>query len=299
MKRHPLTVLKLGGSVLRDESDLPVAVAEVRRHQEAGHRVLAVVSALGGTTEKLLASARRLSTSPDPASLTALLATGEATSAALLALALDAVGLRTTVLEPAHVGPFTNGPLLDAEPLGLDGGSILEALERRPIAVLPGFIGRSLDGEVSVLGRGGSDLTALFAAHFLAADRCRLLKDVDGVYEGDPAAGGVSRRYRVLSWGDALALDPCILQPKALLVARRYRIAFEVGRPGEPAGTRVGAGPTVVEDPARPELHAVEPRPQPSSAPPHPSSRGVDATPAPVALDRNAPPLRRPQERIG
>lgn len=280
-----LVVLKLGSSVLRDESDLPRAADEIAGHVARGWRVLAVVSALGNGTERLIDRARPLldararqdastGTGAPPSSTTsgaatpprgastppggldeperegaraafaALLATGEAASAALVGLALDARGIDFSILDVGRVGPFTRGPQLDAMPHALDTGSVKRALVERPVAILPGFVGRDSNGRHTLLGRGGSDLSALFAAHNLRAERCRLLKDVDGIYEHDPALRrslGVPRRFAALDWDSALRLQDAILQHKAAQYAFRHRVVFEVGACGGGTGTVVGA----------------------------------------------------------
>jgi homoserine dehydrogenase len=223
---------------------------------------VAIVSAIGNNTDTLLERARKLIGSgragsdpfahsglvtsgdggPGAVALAALLATGEATSAALLGLALDRAGVPFTVLDAGRIGPFTHGPQLDGEPYWLDCRTVNRALDERPVAVLPGFVGRDDEGNFSLLGRGGSDLTALFVAHRLKASRCRLLKDVDGVYEHDPAKAPTQpHRYASLSWSDALALDGVLLQQKAIQFAHRHNVAFEVGQCGNDQITAVGA----------------------------------------------------------
>ena len=283
MSERPITVLKFGSSILRDEGDLPAVVGEVGALAAAGHRVVAVVSAMGGSTDDLLGRAGRICSNPDSSALSSLLATGEATSAALLAMALNRGGIPAAVLDPGRVGPVTRGPLLDAEPVSFNREITLSTLSNRPVAVMPGFVGRDRGGEFSLLGRGGSDLTALVVAHFLGAERCRLVKDVDGIYESDPSvgarngcrrghsdegpavAGGAQRRdparprrYELLSWDGALRLGAKVTQPKALEYARTHRLSFEVGAMGgvtdEAIGTAaarrtlVGPGPTLLED---------------------------------------------------
>ena len=247
MSRSELIVLKFGSSVLRSEADLPKAASEIARHVSSGARVVAVVSAIGDGTEKLLQQA--LATGHDPqqaeacsdAALAALLATGEASAAALLGLTLDRLGIACSVLDAGRVGPFTRGPQLDAEPHAFDAGTVKRALQQRPVAILPGFVGRDGDGHFSLLGRGGSDLSALFVADALNADRCCLLKDVDGIYDGDPARSGPRpRRYESLHWEETLRLNDCILQQKASQFAFRHRVPFEVGACGQTIGTRVG-----------------------------------------------------------
>src|SRR5438270_2555959 len=190
MRRHPLIVLKFGSSVLRSEEDLPRVVHEIYRWVRRGHRVLAVVSALGSTSTELLETALGYGAKPSQAAIAALVSTGEATSVALLALALDRAGIPCALLDAARMGFGTRGLILDADPCELDEPAILRALEEFPVAVAPGFVGRAEDGSTSLLGRGGSDLTALFLAQRLGAEHCRLIKDVDGLYEYDPAVGG-------------------------------------------------------------------------------------------------------------
>ena len=245
MSQQPLTVLKFGGSVLGTARDYAAAVADVRRHLQRGERVLAVVSALKGATDSLLADARDFGPAPEPAATASLLATGEAASAARLALALNAAGVEAALLDPSAIGLTTRGPLLDADPVAVDDEALRHALERSGAAVVPGFFGRDTSGGYALFGRGGTDLTALFLAHRLGARSCRLLKNVDGVYEHDPDAGGRKpRRYEVISWDDALKLGSRVIQPKSLHFARRERVEFTVAAVGSLRGTRVGAGPT-------------------------------------------------------
>src|SRR6185295_1771419 len=176
-REPPLAVLKFGSSVLPREDDLPRAVHEIYRYYRRGWRVVAVVSALGETTDRLAAQAKRFGADPAAHGVTALLSTGETTAAALLCLALDRAGVPATLVDPRRARLRTEGPPLDAEPRGLDGPLLERELRERPVAVFPGFYGVARDGGVALLGRGGSDLTALFLAHRLGAAHCRLLKD--------------------------------------------------------------------------------------------------------------------------
>src|SRR5689334_16886476 len=158
-----IKVLKFGSSVLRSEEDLSLAVHEIYREWRRGARVLAVVSAFGDTTDRLLARAESLCPEPEPSALAALLATGEATSAALLGLALARAGLPVKVLDPAQAGLLTDGGRLDAALISADIERLHEELQSA-VVVLPGFVGRDAEGGATLLGRGGSDLTALFLA---------------------------------------------------------------------------------------------------------------------------------------
>jgi len=250
MPAHPLVVLKFGSSVLGTERDYAAAVAGIQRHLQRGERVLAVVSALKGATDRLLADAHFFGPEPEPAATASLLATGESASAARLALALDAAGVEAALLDPGAIGLTTQGPLLDADPVSVNADAVRRSLEHSGAAVVAGFYGRDSAGGYALFGRGGSDLTALFLAHRLGARSCRLVKDVEGVYEHDPGSGGrAPRRYALLSWDDALKLGSRVVQPKTLHFARRERIEFEVGRVGSPACTRVGPGPSAWAEP--------------------------------------------------
>ena len=223
----PLTVLKLGGSVLRGEDDLAQAVHEVYRWAREGS-VIAVVSALHGVTDGLIARAERVCPRPQPAALAALVATGEQAAAALLALALDRAGLPAEMLDAARLGLLTRGALLESEPVHLDAGALRGVLGSGTVAVVPGFLGRTEEGATSLLGRGGSDYTAVFLAHRLGADRCRLIKDTGGLYDRDPARHAGARRYATLSWSEPLRLDGGVVQHRAVRFARERRLAFEV-----------------------------------------------------------------------
>lgn len=237
-----LIVLKLGGSVLASEASLPRAVHEIHRWRRAGYAVVAVVSAFAGDTDRLLDRARALGAAP--ASSAAAAATGELLSAALLGAALDRAGVPSSVLTPAALALRAEGPPLEATPAALERARIDAVHARGAVAIIPGFAALDARGCTVLLGRGGSDLSALFLAHALGA-RCWLVKDVDGLYEWDPARSGPApRRYTTGAWEDALATDGTILQHRAVSFARERRLAFEVAALGSDASTIVGAGPS-------------------------------------------------------
>ena len=249
--RDPLVVLKFGSSVLRDGDDLPRAVHAIHRHLREGRRVLAVVSALGPTTDRLLERANRLTERPGPRDLARLLAGGERESGALLALALERAGIRAEVLEPTDGCVRARGAVLDAGDPVIDRGAFERAFAQASVCVLPGFYARHDDtGGVCLLGRGGSDLTAVACGHALGAERCVLLKDVDGLYERDPAdtleTVARPRRFTTVTFADAAALDGRILQAKAVAWAAARGACFEVGDDGAVAPTLVGAAATTL-----------------------------------------------------
>lgn len=234
-----ITVLKFGSSVLRRESDLSRAVHEIYRYWREGSRVVAVVSAIGNTTDDLLQRATRVSGEPEARSLAALLATGEAVSAALLGLAADKAGVPVRILSPAEAGLVTTGPVLDASPISLNAEKIREHLSQGPV-IVSGFTGVHEDGGPTLLGRGGSDLTALFIARELGA-RCILVKDVDGLYESDPAASAVKpRRYVTVNWETAIDRSSGLVQEKAIRFAAKRGQEFEIASIGNNGSTRIG-----------------------------------------------------------
>ena len=172
-----IVVLKFGSSVLRSAQDLPSAVHEIYRWYRDGHRVIAVVSAIGDTTNQLLAAGRALTESPEPYALAELLATGERESAALLGIALDRSGIRARVVDPREVGLVALGTVLDSEPVNVNRERLRAFLAESAILVVPGFFGFDEKQRLHLLGRGGSDLTAVFLAGAINATRCRLVKD--------------------------------------------------------------------------------------------------------------------------
>ncbi len=247
---NSLTVLKFGSSVLPTEDHLGIAVREIQYWTSRGHRVIAVVSAMGDATDRLLDRARKdanTSGHADECATAALLATGEATTAALLGLALAKAGTPASVLDAAAIGLRTEGPILDSRAVDLDRGAVHRALARRSALVVPGFLGRDEHGQTTLLGRGGSDLTALFLAGELFADQCVLLKDVDGLYDRDPSEDPVNaRRYLRANYEDVLQLTGGIVQHKAVRYARDRRTQFTVSAPGRFDGSLIWGGDTVI-----------------------------------------------------
>ncbi len=253
MHAERLIVLKFGGSVLQRESRLRLAVHEIYRWRRAGYQVIAVVSALAGRTDALLRKSRLLCPDASGATVAALVGTGELHSAALLGLQLDRAGIPACVLGPAAIGMVAQGDSLDAVPADLDETALRRALAAHGVVVVPGFVACDEQGRAVVLGRGGSDLTALFLAQRLRPQVCRLVKDVDGLYETDPARPGPApRRFARATWTDALRTDGSIIQHKAVAFARAQGVVFELGRIGGVRPTQIGPGPTAYCEPERP-----------------------------------------------
>ena len=242
-------MLKFGGSVLLDEQRLRIAVHEIYRWRREGMRVVAVVSALAGRTDELIVKCATLSDSASRLSKASLIAAGENESASLLGVHLDRAGLSALVLSPASIEFVANGDPLNANPLSVNVGKLEVSLEENGIVVVPGFVAINESGATVTLGRGGSDLSAVFLANALKADRCRLIKDVDGLYEHDPAGNSPPpRRFKCAGYGDALDTDGSIIQHKAVEYAKLNRLEFELGGFNSVFPTLIGSLQTKFDD---------------------------------------------------
>jgi homoserine dehydrogenase len=226
--------------VLPSRNDLGKAVDEIYRSVRRGEKVVAVVSAFGDTTDLLLEQARAFCAEPDMSGLASLVATGEATAASYLVLALDQAGIQAELFDASRAGLYTDGDALDATPIALDVQKFHDVFEESSVIVMPGFVGRSATGAQTLLGRGGSDLTALFVADQLEG-QCVLFKDVDGYYDADPnQEGSRASRFESLSWDTALKIGGGVVQEKSIYFSRVRRLPFAVRSPGLSGQTSVG-----------------------------------------------------------
>ncbi|NBB50780.1 homoserine dehydrogenase [Rhizobium sp. CRIBSB] len=237
----PLVVLKFGGSLLQSPASLPAVVSEIYRHVRHGQKVVAVVSAFAGETDRLLNEARALGAAHENDLAANYVSLGEVRSAALTAVACDRAGLRSVALSVRDLGIVAEGPLDSAHPVALDVASLRAALDEHEVVVVPGFGAVRADGKVALLGRGGSDLTAVYLAAELGLERVRLLKDVDGLYDHDPAdRSRPLLRYSRASWHDAEVAGGVLVQQLAIDTARKRRVEIEVAALGRAAETVIG-----------------------------------------------------------
>lgn len=232
-------VLKFGGSVLRDRAALPDAVREIARHVARGARVVAVVSALRGRTDELMAECRACCPALPPRAVAARVASGERECAALLLDEALRMGLIAQLQDPAALQMLARGEPLEAEPIGVSMPRLLAALQRHEVVVVPGFVAVDEGGDAALLGRGGSDWTALFLAQRLGA-RCRLVKDVDGLYASDPAASRGAQRVCSATFDEVARAGGKLVQEKALAFAKAHGLAFEIAAIGSDEPTVVG-----------------------------------------------------------
>ncbi|MBO6764499.1 homoserine dehydrogenase [Maricaulis sp.] len=233
-----LCVLKFGSSVLQKPDDYVRAAHEIYRHTRAGEKVVAVVSALEGETDALFAVGGDVGQGASDGLMARLVRCGELKSAALMGLALERTGIPSAVLDPHEMGLMADGEPLDANLTGLDSERVLAHFENADVIVAPGFFGEGVAGPVT-LGRGGTDLTAVEFAHWLDADRVRLIKDVDGVYTDDPARVADAERLDQLDYDEAVRVSRGLVQEKAIFRARDNQVVIEVAALGRPYATRI------------------------------------------------------------
>lgn len=236
-----VVVLKFGSSILRTAAQAPAVASEIYGHVRAGRKVVAVVSALAGQTDHLLAEARELGLDHDNDLLPDYVVLGEERAAALTAIACDRIGLDAKSLSVRELGVVAEGPLEHARPVGLNGEALRQALAEHQVVVVPGFGAVRSDGKVALLGRGGSDLTAVYLAAELGLKRVRLVKDVDGLYDRDPSShSGRPLRYRQASWDDARRHGGALVQHDAIELAEGRGVEIEVAALGRADCTVVG-----------------------------------------------------------
>lgn len=226
-----LIVLKFGGSSLSDAQRLRRAAQRAVERAEAGAQVVVVVSAQGDTTDHLTALAAQVSDTPDRRELDALLSAGEQVSAALMAMTVQGLGFPAVSLTGWQAGLRTQGAHGDADVQALANERILRELAAGKLVVVTGFQGVDEKGDVTTLGRGGSDTTAVALAALLKADRCLIYTDVDGVYDKDPRLFPDARRYETIGYEDMLALARSgaqVLHTKAVALAREHGVQMQV-----------------------------------------------------------------------
>ena len=240
-------VLKFGGSSLADVQRIRNAAQRIGALFQAGHEIVAVVSAQGDTTDEMIAKAAQIHTDPPKREMDAYLAAGEQMSAALMAMALQRMALPAISLTGMQAGLMTDGVHGDARVLGLRGDRIQQELNKGNIVVVAGFQGVDGAGDVTTLGRGGSDTTAVALAAFLKAELCQIYTDVDGVYDKDPRKFSDAVKLPWVGYDQMLAMarqGAQVLHDRCVELAQMYGVAVQVlssFRPGE--GTFITALP--------------------------------------------------------
>src|SRR5437764_9107545 len=199
-------VMKSGGSSVADPDKLKGVARRLVAAREAGARVVAVLSAMGSTTDELLDLAAQVSEHPDPRELDMLVSVGERISCALAAMAIHDLGHEAISLTGSQAGIVTDTVHGKAKIVDVRARRIHEALDRDEIVLVAGSEGVSSEQEVTTLGRGGADMTAVVLAAALGADRCEIYTDVDGVFTADPRLVPNARRLDLLSFEEMLEM---------------------------------------------------------------------------------------------
>jgi len=225
-----LLVQKYGGSSVADAEKI-MNVARRVSASAAGNQMIVVVSAMGKTTDGLLALSRQVSSNPDLREMDMLLSTGEQVTIALLALALRSLGLKARSFTGPQVGMRTDHAHTQARITQIDGDRLRRALDAGEIAVVAGFQGISHEDEITTLGRGGSDLTAVALAAALKADVCEIYTDVDGVYTADPNIVPDAKKLARVAYDEMLelaSLGAKVLQTRSVEFAKKYGVTVHV-----------------------------------------------------------------------
>jgi aspartate kinase len=250
---RPLVVQKFGGSSLANATRIQRVAERIARTRADGADLVVVVSAIGDTTDELLALAGAITSEPDPREMDVLLATGEHQSATLVSMALHALGVPAISLTGAQAGITTDGRYGRARIANVEPGRVRAELDRGSVVIVAGFQGQSgatpEQAETTTLGRGGSDTTAVALAAALRADRCQIFTDVRGIYTADPRLVTAARQLAVIGYEEMLELaqqGAQVMQVRAVELGWINGIEIEVLSSFEDApGTLIREDPVV------------------------------------------------------
>jgi aspartate kinase len=226
-----LIVQKYGGSSVADAEKIRGVARRVVETTKAGHGVVVVVSAMGKTTDGLIRLAHEVTPTPPEREVDMLLATGEQVSIALLAMAIHALGHKARSFTGEQAGIRTDAAHTRARIVGIDGDKVRRALDDGYVAIVAGFQGVTEEDDITTLGRGGSDLTAVALAAALRADVCEIYTDVEGVYTADPNIVREARKLDRISYDEMLemaSLGAKVLQSRSVEFAKKYGVPVHV-----------------------------------------------------------------------
>ena len=226
-----LIVQKYGGTSVGSIERIQSVATKIKRTRDLGHHVVVVVSAMSGETDRLLGLAHAIQSRPSPRELDVLLSTGEQVTIALLAMALEAIGCPARSYTGAQVQVRTDSAHNKARIRDIDGGRVRADLDAGRVVVVAGFQGIDEHGNITTLGRGGSDTSAVAMAAALKADECQIYTDVDGVYTTDPRIEPRARRLPRITFEEMLemaSLGSKVLQIRSVEFAGKYRVPLRV-----------------------------------------------------------------------
>jgi aspartate kinase len=225
-----LVVQKYGGTSVGSADRIKNVASRIKRRAESGDRVVAVVSAMGDTTDELIRLANEITDHPAAREMDVLLSTGETQSSALMVMALQAIGVDAISLSGAQAGMRTDSVHRNARILAIEPDRVKEEVDRGRVVIVAGFQGLTADMDVATIGRGGSDTTAVAFAAALQA-RCEIYTDVDGVYTADPRIAPEARKLRDISYEEMLELaskGAKVMAPRAVELGSVYNIPILV-----------------------------------------------------------------------
>jgi aspartate kinase len=226
-----LIVHKYGGTSMGSVERIKNVARRVRKWHTAGHRIVVVVSAMSGETNRLLTLAKDISSNPDPRELDVVASTGEQVTIGLLAIALNDIGLPARSYTGAQVHVRTDSAFTKARIMDIDDARIRADLDAGRVVVVAGFQGVDEHGNITTLGRGGSDTSAVALAAALKADECLIYTDVDGVYTTDPRIVPEARRLAKITFEEMLemaSLGSKVLQIRSVEFAGKYKVPLRV-----------------------------------------------------------------------
>ena len=226
-----LIVQKFGGTSVANGDRINAVADRVAKFKKEGHQIIVVVSAMSGETNKLIGLAEEMMESPDPRELDAIVSTGEQVTAGLTALALINIGIPAKSYSGFQIKILTDKAHTKARILKIDEKSIRKDLDAGNVVVIAGFQGVDEHGNVTTLGRGGSDTTAVAIAAAIKADECQIYTDVDGIYTTDPRVVKEARRLKSITFEEMLemsSLGSKVLQTRSVEFAGKYKVRLRV-----------------------------------------------------------------------
>ena len=252
-KEKPILVQKYGGTSVGDVERIKKVALRIKSYHQEGYPLVVVVSAMGDTTDRLLEMAYQVSSSPSPRELAVLLSTGEQISISLLAMALMEIGVEARSFTAPQLSIRTNQDFQEARIQSINTNKLLKTLEEGKICIVAGFQGIDEEENITTLGRGGSDTTAVALAASLGAKECEIYTDVEGVFTADPSIVPTARKLDYISYEEMLelaSLGAKVLHPRSVIFAKKYGVTLHVRssfhyRPG----TRVIKEEDLMEEP--------------------------------------------------
>jgi aspartate kinase len=226
-----LIVQKYGGTSVANVERIRAVAERVAKFKMLGHQVVVVLSAMSGETNRLIGLAKDIQATPDPRELDMLVSTGEQVTIALLAMALKDLGLKAKSYTGSQVRILTDNAYTKARILSIDEANMRRDLDSGHVVVVAGFQGVDADGNITTLGRGGSDTTGVALAAALKADECQIYTDVDGVYTTDPRVVPEAKRLKTITFEEMLemaSLGSKVLQIRSVEFAGKYQVKLRV-----------------------------------------------------------------------